>query len=86
MFLWPDYSGFCLPQSPGPFKVECSGLIYPGSAWQWRSPQLPTTAMGGIIYSVPAEFADQACQEAAQNTGVMAWLQWEEKWRAGGYG
>jgi len=88
LFLWADYSGFCLPQSPGPFKVECSGLLYPGSAWQWRSPQLPTTAIGGIIYSVDAARADLACQEAnqASTTGAAGWFTWEENWYLGRYG
>lgn len=86
MFLWADTSGFCEPQSPGPFKVECSGLIAPGSAWQWRTPSLPTTTMGGIIYSVDNSFADLACAEAAQSTNLSGWLAWERNWNSGRYG
>jgi hypothetical protein len=82
MFLWGDYSGFCEPQSPGPFKVECSGLIRPGAAWTWRGPQLPNAAMGAIVYSVPDDQADAACAAAT----TLDWPSWERMWSAGQWG
>jgi hypothetical protein len=82
LFLWGEYSGFCEPQSPGPIKVECSGLIRPGSAWTWRGPQLPSSAVGGIAYAVSPELADAACVAATQ----LPWRTWEDKWQAGEWG
>jgi len=84
LFLWGDYSGYCEPQAPGPKKVECSGLIRPGSAWTWRGAQLPSWAKGGIVYSVPADLADLAC--AAANAAISGsdpaagWREWEQRW------
>jgi hypothetical protein len=86
MFLWGDYSGFCEPQSPGPFKVECSGLIRPGAAWTWRGPQLPSAAMGAIVYSVPVAQADAACTAASAAVSDHSWADWERVWWAGQWG
>lgn len=84
LFLWGEYSGYCEPQAPGPFKVECTGLLAPGSAWQFRAPFLPTSAVGGIVYSVPAEGADAACAAAAavlqDSMRARAWQLWEKDW------
>jgi hypothetical protein len=52
LFLYGGYSGFCEPQAPGAQKVECSGLIYPGSAWIWTGSMLPTWAQSGVIKAV----------------------------------
>jgi len=65
MFLWGEYSGYCAPQAPAPLKVECSGLLKPGSAWVWEGRMLPPNAKSGIIYSVspdpvPANFVKPA--------------------------
>jgi hypothetical protein len=52
LVLWAGYSGFCEPQAPGPFKVECSGLLQPGSAWTWQTSQLPAATRSALVYSV----------------------------------
>ncbi|MCW5850124.1 MAG: S8 family serine peptidase, partial [Anaerolineae bacterium] len=78
--LWPSYSGYCAPQAPGPFKVECTGLLFPGSSWQFRQGSLPSAAMAGIVYSVPADEADAACRAADQAQRGGSWWQWEENW------
>jgi len=52
LFLWPFYTGFCEPQAPGPQKLECSGIIQPGSAWVWTGQQLPAWAASGTITAV----------------------------------
>lgn len=87
LFTWGDYSGACPPQAPGPLKVECSGLLVPGSAWTFRDTQLPSAARSAVAYSVPAETADDACEEAFDTVGLHgAWRVWENRWRAGLYG
>lgn len=84
LFLWGEYSGYCEPQAPGPFKVECTGLLAPGSSWNFRAPNLPSAAVGGIVYSVPADRADEACAAAAKvvqgEMHARGWQLWEKDW------
>lgn len=87
LFTWGDYTGTCPPQAPGPLKVECSGLLVGGSAWTFSRPQLPAAARSAIAYSVPAETAGEACEDAFETVGLHdAWRVWENRWRAGFYG
>ena len=65
------------PGGDGPFHVECSGPIPPGSAWSFRGPGAPGTvpsgALKGIVFSLSAEqvpgdgdlIADAVCQAAS---------------------
>ncbi|MBK8538428.1 MAG: DUF11 domain-containing protein [Ardenticatenia bacterium] len=46
--------GFCPPQAAGPLKVECTGLLKPGSAWTWVNSQLPPGIKSAIVYSINA--------------------------------
>jgi len=43
--------GFCAPQAAGPLKIECSGLLKPGSAWNFLGSQIPSGAKSGTVYS-----------------------------------
>jgi len=72
LVLWGE-AGDCPPQAAGPIKVECSGLLKPGSAWVFKGNQLPATAKSGIVYSLSSEqfgvldgvqdiFADFVCE------------------------
>ncbi|MCE7938086.1 hypothetical protein DCC79_04165 [bacterium] len=62
--------GACPPQCTGPLKVECSGLLRPGSAWHFIDAQLPSRAKSGMVFSAPAintpgsgdVFADLLCE------------------------
>jgi hypothetical protein len=64
--------GACPPQCNGPFKVECSGLLKPGSTWNFIGPdspaQVPAGAKKGIVFSFSAEqeggdiIADAVCE------------------------
>ncbi|MFQ5472094.1 MAG: SdrD B-like domain-containing protein [Dehalococcoidia bacterium] len=51
--------GACPPQCNGPFKVECSGLLKPGSTWNFIGPdapaQVPAGAKKGIVFSLRAD-------------------------------
>ncbi|RME44928.1 MAG: hypothetical protein D6791_12045 [Chloroflexi bacterium] len=64
--------GACPPQCNGPFKVECSGLLKPGSTWNFIGPgapaQVPAGAKKGIVFSLDARqeggdiIADLVCE------------------------
>lgn len=84
-FLWGEYSGACPPRAPGPWYVVCTGLLQPGAAWSWRTRQLPSDARSGIVYSVPASIADEACYLASISRGSHhAWLGWEREFAGQG--
>ncbi len=53
MITWGE-PGFCPPQCAGPLKVECSGLLRPGSAWNFLGAQVPTGAKSAILFSFTA--------------------------------
>ncbi len=46
--------GFCPPQAAGPLKVECTGLLVPGSAWNILGAQLPTGSKSGMLFKFSA--------------------------------
>jgi hypothetical protein len=46
--------GACPPQCAGPLKVECSGLLAPGSTWNFLGAQLPSRTKGAMVFSAPA--------------------------------
>ncbi len=86
LIVWGEPS-FCPPQAAGPLKVECSGLLRPGSAWTFTGAQLPAAARSAVVYSVNANnrvpnpqgnlrpFADVVCA-MAQSYLVGSWEQW----------
>ena len=42
--------GFCPPQAAGPLKVECTGLLKPGSTWNFVDNQIPTGSKSGMLF------------------------------------
>ncbi|MFN2114714.1 MAG: hypothetical protein ACK2T6_03300, partial [Anaerolineae bacterium] len=46
--------GFCPPQAAGPLKVECTGLLKPGSTWNLINNQIPNGAKGGMLFMFSA--------------------------------
>ncbi len=42
--------GFCPPQAAGPLKVECTGLLKPGSSWNLLGAQIPNGSKSGILF------------------------------------
>ena len=42
--------GFCPPQAAGPLKVECTGLLMPGSTWNLLADQIPSGSKGGMLF------------------------------------
>jgi hypothetical protein len=47
--------GFCPPQAAGPLKVECTGLLFPGSSWIMMGAQIPTGSKGGMLFKFTAK-------------------------------
>jgi hypothetical protein len=43
--------GFCPAQAAGPLKVECSGILKPGSTWNFVDAQIPTGSKSGMLFS-----------------------------------
>ena len=50
LVTWGE-AGDCPPQSRGPLKVECSGLLLPGGSWTFSGPMLPTGSQSGLVVS-----------------------------------
>ncbi|MCB0215930.1 MAG: hypothetical protein KDH92_04790 [Chloroflexi bacterium] len=53
LIAWGE-PGFCPPQAAGPLKVECTGLLRAGSAWNLLGAQVPTGAKSGILFQFRA--------------------------------
>jgi len=47
--------GFCPPQAAGPLKVECTGLLFPGTAWILMGAQIPTGSKSGMLFKFSAQ-------------------------------
>jgi hypothetical protein len=58
LVVWGE-PGFCPPQCSGPLKVECSGLLKPGSTWNFIYPQVPNGSKSGILFSFTARQLSQ---------------------------
>ncbi|MCB0215704.1 MAG: hypothetical protein KDH92_03635 [Chloroflexi bacterium] len=88
MLVW-GAPGFCPPQCTGPLKIECSGLLTPGSAWNFLGSQMPAGAKSGAIVSAGIEqigfgqdiFADALC-EALFQTVVGDCGEYRRFWKA----
>ncbi len=53
LMAWGE-PGFCPPESAGPLKVECSGLVRPGATWSFGGPMLPTGSQAAMVFSFTA--------------------------------
>ncbi|MFQ5855257.1 MAG: hypothetical protein ACE5LU_06405 [Anaerolineae bacterium] len=68
VLFWGE-AGACPPQCAGPLKVECSGLLQPGSTWNFLGSQIPAAAKSAVVFSADAIqvgrdiFADALCEE-----------------------
>ncbi|MBK6768224.1 MAG: DUF11 domain-containing protein [Ardenticatenales bacterium] len=51
LITWGE-PGFCPPQAAGPLKVECTGLLKPGSSWNLYGAQVPTGSKSGILFKL----------------------------------
>lgn len=53
LLVWAE-PGFCPPQAAGPLKVECTGLLRPGSSWSLLGAQIPRGSQSGILFKFTA--------------------------------
>ncbi|MEO8083284.1 MAG: proprotein convertase P-domain-containing protein [Ardenticatenales bacterium] len=53
LITWGE-PGFCPPQAAGPLKVECTGMLKPGSTWNLQGAQVPTGSKSGILFKLSA--------------------------------
>jgi hypothetical protein len=53
MITWGE-PGFCPPQAAGPLKVECTGLLKPGSTWNLVGAQIPQGSKSAILFKFTA--------------------------------
>ncbi|MCE7937263.1 hypothetical protein DCC79_03550 [bacterium] len=97
VLLW-GLPGACPPQAAGPLKLECTGLLRPGSAWSFPSDRVPPGTRSAIVYSFNATdevktpqgnllpFADVACRSLFQIVvgDDLQWIQFDHAYRAGG--
>ncbi|MEO8082811.1 MAG: hypothetical protein ABI780_03250 [Ardenticatenales bacterium] len=51
--------GACGNECEGALKVECSGLMKPGSTWTMSGPQVPTGARSGALFSFSGRMLSQ---------------------------
>ena len=50
LVVWGE-PGFCPAQAAGPLKIECTGLLKPGSTWNFNDGQMPTGSKSGMLFS-----------------------------------
>jgi len=53
LVVWGE-PGFCPAQAAGPLKIECTGLLKPGSAWNFLDGQMPVGSKSGMLFSFSA--------------------------------
>ena len=51
LLLFGEAQPYCEPQVQAPFKLECTGLLKPGSSWIWSSNALSKSAKSAIAFS-----------------------------------
>ena len=49
LVTWGE-AGFCPPQAAGPLKVECTGLLKPGTTWNLLGDQIPDGSKSGMLF------------------------------------
>ncbi len=71
--------GFCPPQAAGPLKVECTGMLVPGSSWNLLGAQIPTGSKSGILFKfTAAQLSDVGLDDDLGFDDVVADLMCEE--------
>ena len=73
MIVWGE-PGFCPPQSAGPLKVECTGLLRPGSTWNLTGAQVPTGSKGGMVFKFSARQLNDIGVDLGEDDVVGSYL------------
>ncbi|RIJ99694.1 MAG: hypothetical protein DCC47_22670, partial [Acidobacteria bacterium] len=78
LITWGE-PGFCPPQAAGPLKVECTGMLVPGSSWNMLGAQIPTGSKSGILFKFTAQqLSDVGLDDDLGFDDVIADLMCEE--------
>ncbi|MFN8496462.1 MAG: carboxypeptidase-like regulatory domain-containing protein [Anaerolineae bacterium] len=80
LLLFSDNQGLCQPQAAPPFKLECSGLLTPGSAWTWTNAQLPGAARSAIAFSFSPSPANNPNYYRCDQVSALRGGAWPEGW------
>ncbi|MFN8470910.1 MAG: DUF11 domain-containing protein [Anaerolineae bacterium] len=81
LLLFAENSGFCQPQAQNPFKIECSGMLKPGTSWVWTASQLPASAKSAIAISYnPSADSGNPYWRCEDWTNTLNKLSWPEGW------
>ena len=74
LLLFAEAQPYCEPQVQAPFKLECSGLLKPGSSWIWSSNALSRSAKSAIAFSFDPTLVD--CYDINANRNKP----WPKEW------
>ncbi len=66
--------GSCAPQAAGPLKVECSGLLAPGTAWSFSARQLPSGSRSGAVFSFSARLLSELGVHLPKDDVAADWM------------
>ncbi len=80
LLLFSDNQGVCQPQAAPPFKIECSGLLKPGSAWTWTAAQLPGGARSAVAFSFSPSPAENPTAYRCDQIAALRGQSWPEGW------
>lgn len=80
LLLFSDNQGLCQPQVSPPFKLECSGLLRPGSAWTWTNAQLPGAARSAVAFSFSPSPDDNPNAYRCDQLAALRGQAWPEGW------
>jgi uncharacterized repeat protein (TIGR01451 family) len=93
MVTWGE-TGFCPPQSAGPLKSECGGLLRPGTAWSFAAAQIPNGSHSAVLYSLSMDliefspgtkipFATLVCDAVFRNVvgDYLDWVRFDTAYR-----
>ena len=64
--------GFCPPQCAGPLKVECTGLLKPGSTWNFLGAQIPTGSKSGMLFKFTTKQLSEVAPDLVPPDDIMA--------------
>jgi hypothetical protein len=64
--------GFCPPQCAGPLKVECTGLLKPGSTWNFLGAQIPTGSKSGMLFKFTTKQLSEVAPDLVPPDDIVA--------------
>jgi hypothetical protein len=72
--------GFCPPQAAPPFKLDCTGLLKPGSGWTWVT---SAAAQSALVFSVNPSPASNPNYYECNQLQTLVGRVWPSEWPGG---